>query len=156
MYKIGVMINNLGPNQLAFYFINYANELVNRGNDVMAFIDTPALPCIPPGFSVMSSHEAWSYPGILIATNLSCLGKLINFPATTRKYFYVWDLEWLRMPVKNYKMLSVAYRHPAVKLIARSEEHRKTIEQCWNVEVPYVINNCNLIDFVEKIHAPTN
>lgn len=149
MHKLGVMVDNLGPNQLAFYLINYGNKMTMEDNkELIVFYSNPQSPCLNIGFPIMQISEAWSYNGPLIATNFNLASQLIKFTGTPHKYFYVWDLEWLRMPNKQFQVLVDVYRNPRLKLIARSEEHARVINSCWNTEVVGVVDNFN----VEKIY----
>jgi hypothetical protein len=146
----GFLVNNLGSNQLAYYLIRNINQYLDRENptDIIIFYEQLTRPCFIPNCAVMYTQEAWSYDGVVIATNLSTAEKLLRFPSPKKKYFYVWDLEWLRHSGKfsDYKKL---YRNPELKLIARSVQHAHIIEQCWNTSVAAIIENVNIEKLVQ-------
>lgn len=149
--KLGILLDNLGPNQLAFNVIKNGNEV--KDFDFIAFYENFLRPCIPPNFAIMQSFEAWSYDGALVATNLSTAGKLISYPICKHKYFYVWDLEWIRLKEKHYGGLQPIYNHPKLKVIARSQSHKDIIENCWNVKVAGIVDDCNISKIQEIIHG---
>jgi hypothetical protein len=151
--KFGVIIPDLSASQQAFYLINYANQAVMRdGHDVTVFFQSPRQPCISVGFGIMHMHEAYAFDGPLIAPNLNIANRVAKFPGTREKYFYVWDLEWLRAQRKTFHSLASVYRNPVHKLIARSKEHSRVIEDCWNIPVVGTTDNFDLIQIVEIIN----
>jgi hypothetical protein len=151
--KIGFIVNNLGGNQQAFYLINYINSaIVKNRDDITIFYEIPVIPCIGTNFGIMQLNEAYGYDGVLIANNLMLADKMAYFPGTKEKYFYVWDLEWLRIANKNFHILHPMYNNPLYKLIARSHEHSKIISDCWNTEVVGVVDDFNINQFIEIIN----
>jgi hypothetical protein len=152
--SLGFMVNDLSFSQASFYLINYANKAVmNDGHEVIVFYENPVLPCLGASFSLMQMHEAWDYSGPLIANNINLASKLINLPGTSEKYFYVWDLEWTRVRNKHYHTLARVYRHPNLKLIARSLCHSRIISSCWNVDVVGIVENYNIDKIIEIVNA---
>src|SRR5438270_13265760 len=109
--KLGILLPDLGANQLAFYATNYANQAaIHDGQEIILFYETPCVPCILNiSFATMQVYEAYSFDGPLIATNLNLANKLLSCFGTNKKYFYVWDLEWLRMQNKNFEKLHHIY-----------------------------------------------
>jgi hypothetical protein len=154
--KLGIMVNDLSGSQQGFYLINYMNYAVNQGHEVTVFYEIPSIPCVSIGFGIMQIHEAFSYDAPVIASNINLACKLASFPGPSEKFFYLWDLEWLRMPQKQYSMLQSIYRNPAYKLIARSKEHASVIESCWNVPVAGIVENFNIEHIVRMINAKHN
>lgn len=140
--KLGVLVNNLGPSQLAFNIIKNVNQ--STGFDFIAFYENFLRPCIPMNFATMQIYEAWGYDGILIATKLSNAAQLVKFPLAKNKFFYVWDLEWLYAKEKYFRYLQGIYANPELKLIARSQSHKDLIEDCWNVKVAGIVDDFNI------------
>lgn len=134
MIKIGIMLDNIGPNQLAHYMINSGNVVLEHNSqkvDLVAFISQTVHPCALPNFATMNVSEAYDYKGFLVATNLSSAIKMLKCPGTRKKFFYVWDLEWTRPQNKNFAALKDIYNNPSIELISRSANHDKIIELCW-------------------------
>lgn len=137
MIKIGIMLDNIGPNQLAHYMISSGNAILEKNSqklDLVAFINQTVHPCAIPNFATMNASEAYDYKGNLIATSLSTAIKMLKCPGTRNKFFYVWDLEWTRPQInqgKNFAVLKDIYNNPNIQLISRSANHDKIIELCW-------------------------
>lgn len=131
--KIGFVLNNLGPNQLAFDLIRSANEaLKDPGLDVVLFYEESRRPCLTPHFAIMPAVESWGYDGVLVATDRSTARKVIPSPAASKKYFLVYDLEWTRPPFLPFRENYAIYGDPNLNLLARSESHADAIANAWN------------------------
>lgn len=132
MNKIGVLLNNLGPSQLAYYLIKNGNTFVENGtNDLVAFFYEIAPECMRPNFAIMNLSEAYNYNGILIATDVNSASRIIEFPGTVNRFFYVWDLEWVRFSKKQFEDMSVVYNNDRLPLIARSQTHYNLLKRIW-------------------------
>lgn len=132
MKKIGVLVNNVGATQLAFYLIKSGNKFVESINqDLTLFFYEISPECIRPNFAVMNLAEAYNYDGILIATDANSASRIIEFPGTINKFFYVWDLEWIRMRNKEFENLSTIYNNHKLPLIARSQNHYDILKKIW-------------------------
>jgi hypothetical protein len=141
MIKIGIMLDNVGPNQLAHYIINSGNKFLeknSRRSDLIMFIHNVVSPCAHINFSVMNVSEAYDFDGFLVATSLHTAAKLAKTPGTKKKFFYVWDLEWLRPYGRNFEGVSALYKHPQIELIARSQPHKDLIELSWKPTIGIV------------------
>ncbi len=145
MNKVGILLNNLGRNQLAHSAIGSLNQYLDGriDTDIIAFVENMVQPCKLTQFSVMNLNEAWEYNALLIATNLSTAEKALLFPGAKRRVLYVWDLEWLRGD-EDFEYYHGIYGNPRLDLIARSEEHAKIIERCWNRPTKAVVEDCQI------------
>ena len=66
---------------------------------------------IEPNFATMSMSEIWNFNGALISTDVSTSLSMNKCFAPKAKYFYVWDLEWIRNRlVENMKKLYKLFR----------------------------------------------
>jgi hypothetical protein len=144
--KLGFLVPHLGGTQLAFRLIYNVNKASHRSidKDIVVFYENIVKPCYTVGFMTTNVADAWSYPGPMIATNLSTAHKIIQFPGPPRKYFYVWDLEWKDIPNKKYEALAEIYHNPKLELIARSDHHAKAIEHVWGRSVKAVVEDCDI------------
>lgn len=150
--KLGVLLDNIGSSQLAYCFVRNGNRwLANKPtDDIIGFYSNQVMPCLPIQFSIMQMSEAWGYNGNLLATDLLTATKMLRFPSAKSRLFYVWDMEWLRAHTrKSYRGMEQIYRNPALKLLARSEEHKNIIEDCWNTKVTAVVGDFEM----EKVFA---
>jgi len=146
--KLGLMVNNLGPNQLAYSACRNFNTLQDTNVDGVLFFVEKQRRCMPTNFAVMQLFEAYEFTGSLIATDINTAGKLIRFPSTDKKFFYVWDLEWIRMGnQKSYEQLRSIYGNPELKLLARSALHAKAISDVWDKPCE-VVEDCNVKELI--------
>lgn len=148
--KLGILLNNLGPTQLAYNAICQANRYAQSGkHSAFLFYERQVPPCLKLAVASMQIAEAWNFDGVTVATDLSTAIKLAKFPSPRSKFFYVWDLEWLRNGVQPYEAYSSVYRNPSYQLLARSASHRDAIESCWNRKVRAVVDDFSF----EELHA---
>lgn len=140
--KLGFLLNDCSASELAF-------NILERGMthsdtlDTTIFYNIITKPCIDSLVSKMHILEAYLYDGPIIATDLNSAVKLINFPSPCPKMFFLNDLEWTRLPQRNFAQLEQIYRNPQLHLFCRSEDHKKVVENCWNRKVEFVINRYN-------------
>jgi len=135
MQKIGILVNNFGPTQLAYCCIKNLNEFISNNQldySPIGFYEQLYPTCLPTLFATMHINEIYGYSANLITTDLNTTVKAVNSFGRKKIYFYVWDLEWVRMKQKNYLSLMPIYNNPEVELISRSKEHYDLIENCWN------------------------
>lgn len=144
--KIGILVNNLGLAQSNWYLIQNINRMLGErfDIDVMVFYEEPHRPCAPTNFALMQMVEAWGYDGSVVATTLSTAAKALSFPGTVKKWFYIWDLEWVHMRLKDYAMLQSIYANTSLQLLARSDEHARVIQDCWNRPVSGIVEDFNM------------
>ena len=142
--NFSVLVENSGANQLSFCVIAELNKLtqIRPEIDAILFYENQHKNCIPANFSTMQMSEAWGQTGPIIATSFSTANKLTSFPSE-KKFFYVWDLDWIRNSYR-YESLSKVYTDASLNLIARSESHKKAIENAFNRKVSYVVSDFNI------------
>lgn len=147
-------MNNLGPSQLNYYLVRNANAILlkNPTLDITTFFNTTGPAALPANFASMPMYEAWGYNGIMVATTVITAQKLQQCLAPQKRFFYVWDLEWLRpKETQLYDMWASVYRDPNMPLIARSDEHARIIEECWG-RPPYgIIDDMNMQDLLAMV-----
>ena len=151
--NFGVLLNNIGANQLAYRVIQGLNELGNQRPDVdpIVYYENMQRSCLPTNFAVMQIAEAWGQHGTMMSTSLSTAHKLIGFPSE-RKIFYVWDLEWLRgHKERHYKLSADIYTHPDLELMARSQDHKNVIENAFNKEVKHIVPDFDIAKLLQAL-----
>jgi len=150
--NFSVLVPNTGANQISFCLINQVNRLfyIHPEIDVMVFYENMHKNCIPANFSTMEISHAFNHKGPMIATTLSTAKKLISF-AAEKKFFYVWDLSWIRnsREVSHYEQYESIYTNTSLELIARSESHKRAIENCFNRQVNHVVSDFNIKKILE-------
>ena len=156
--KLGFLLRDTSPSELSY-------NILTRGTkhsddiDTVIFFEHITRPCIDSLVAKMHISEAYSFDGPIISTDLNTTIKLINFPTPCPKLFFLNDLEWTRLPQKNFAQLSLIYRYPELTYICRSEDHKTLVQNCWNSKVSFVINRYNfytpeLLSFLTKNSKP--
>jgi hypothetical protein len=155
MNKIGIAVPNLGAGHMTYCLIRNVNLWMHErfDTDITLFYETLALPCLPPNCAVMQIHEGFSYDGPMIATSLSTADKLARWPGPSRRLFYTWDMEWLRMPQKSFEQLRGIYANPDLELVARGQDHARLLEDVWNVKVRAVVEDFDLNELLKVINV---
>lgn len=148
---INFLVNDLHASQLSYYLTRNVNEYIKSDPslDFVVFFENLSKPVLVPNFALMQVAEAWGQPGVSIATSLTTASRLIHFPAPSKKFFYVWDLEWLRPTNKVYDLYAGIYLHPELKLLARSEEHASLIKNSFNREVEAIVSDFDMNKILE-------
>jgi hypothetical protein len=78
-------------------------------------------------------YDFWNYKGKnIVATDIESCKLILKNPSVKSFYFYVWDLEWMRLKSFDYEDIQQIYGNSKIKLIARSDRHALAIEQAWN------------------------
>jgi hypothetical protein len=152
--KLGIMVKDLGPSQLNYNIISQANAIVGSRSDtdVIVFYDVIQRPCMTVNFAVMQMVEAYSFDGPVVATTFKGAAKLLSFPGPSKKAFFVNDLEWTRPwavgATPSFRELRSVYAAPALLLISRGPDHKKLIEDAWDVPV-HAIDDFDLKQILE-------
>ena len=145
--KLGIMVNALTASQLSLATIGAINRLLAKRSDVSPtlFFEMATPTCLPLPCAAMSSPEIWGFSGPIIATSLSTADKLRHPISPKQKFFYVWDLEWLRYQPDFWRLRDI---YASMPIIARSKDHAKAIEDAWNVSVVYIGDMEDVFNYV--------
>ena len=100
---------------------------------------------------MMNTTEVWSFQGHLITTSISTTMTAIKSMSPAEKYFYVWDLEWLRDHGKNFEYNIPAFIDEDISLIARSKTHAMAIKNYCNRDVIGIVEDFNLDQLIGAI-----
>lgn len=130
--------------------IKKLSEFVKRGGDPVIFYTNLSSPMLDIPFAIMNIYNITHYyNGPCVATDLETAKILTKTNNRLDRYFYVYDLEWLRKPIPYEAALEVM-RNDDLKLIARSNSHKKLIENYCNKEVVGIVDDFSCDDF-EKV-----
>lgn len=151
--RIGLAIESLGISHLAMVLTKELNEIGNLDKyvDAIVFYHRYDKLLKPPLFAMLQEEEMWGYDAPVVATNLNSAKTLLFCPKPTKKFFYVWDLEWM-YGLYNVDEMAKIYCNPDLHLIARSESHADIIGQCWKppIDILEDFNNEELIRIIES------
>lgn len=141
--KVGVLVSDLNPGESSYFVVTQLHKDL-ESKDTIIFFENVSMPCVHPMFAAIQISHAYNFDGKVIATNLSTAQKLLEMPGPSHKYFYLWDLEWLRYPQRNYHDFAKIYRNKELTLICRSQDHADMVELVYNRKPEYVAPFFNL------------
>ena len=149
--KIAAVVNNLGPSQKSFYLIKEFNK-ASCTTDVScsAFTEKSGVFVTKPLFACYSASFFTDFDGAAIATTIDEAKTLLNSSNNSKKYLYLWDLDWTEKPV-NHEYYCSILRDPRLKLIARSESHAELIKNFCNVSEIAILDNWKISELLKII-----
>tara|TARA_R110002020_G_scaffold276503_3_gene491850 strand:- start:2825 stop:3298 length:474 start_codon:yes stop_codon:yes gene_type:complete len=151
--QVGFLVEDTSSSQLAFNLIKNINRYIQDSNDdFVAFFENSTPNLLTPNFALMSLNEIWSFEGSLIATSVCTALSMQKCFAPKNKMFYVWDLEWTRESGRDFEFIIKAFTDKNTRLIARSKEHAKAIENYCNRSVQYIVSDFNIEKLVRIIN----
>jgi hypothetical protein len=142
--NIGIILPDLGMSQLAYFAINQCNIGSASKDAFYLFFQNTELPSVAPLVSCMNVTELSGFNGVLVSTSVDTTLAAINSVNSTKKIFYIWDLEWLRKGHDNFLHNIKAFRHPDVKLVCRSRSHAQLVSNYCNRDDIAIIPNVNI------------
>lgn len=143
--QFGILVKNLYNSELNFRLITQANKLMKDGiADIIFFYEDALSAVIDPIGTTMQMVEAYEYRNPLIATSLSTAQKLLNFPRSVKKVYYLWDLEWLRFKNESYNGFKNIYGSQELELVCRTQDHKVLVEKLWHRSVNRIAVNASL------------
>ncbi len=150
--SIGIVVPHLGQAQIGFTAIKTVNQLIldKSPHDWVLFFEQLTMPVLTPQCAAMCINELTSFKGTFITTTLGntsmTLGR--NSRKTNKVIFYVWDLEWMRSGQHSY-LHNYHIFNSVTKLIARSTEHAKAIENYCNRKVDLILTDFNINEMIQ-------
>ena len=150
--KAGILVDRIDGSQLSFNITACVNHISNNmvNTDIIIFTKEPSAPVLTPLFAIMPETEIWGFDAPVISTSLETASTLLQATGPTQKYFYVWDLEWMRLQDFMHSNLSAIYNNENIELIARSKRHRNIISKCWR-SPSHIINDFDHKDLIRVI-----
>lgn len=153
MINIAAVLEDLGPSQKSFYFIKNFNELARDTNfSCSAFVCNIGVPVTKALFSCSSVSFFSDYLGTAIATTLTEADMLLKSNNNSKKYLYLWDMEWLVRPM-NYSQVCNILLDERLKIIARSKSHAQIIENFCNKKPIGIVEDWNKEQLLTLLEA---
>jgi hypothetical protein len=123
-YKFGVLANDLGMNQM----LHSLNKKVGGNNNYSPalFFKNPQRSPYTFQFPTFHYSEMFGFNGDVYITDWADLDFLSTLFVSGRKYFYIWDLNWLN----NYEKYQTLLLKD-ISLITRSKTHHDLVRNCW-------------------------
>lgn len=153
MRNCGIILPDMQISQLSYEIITQINSEIISGSpyDYRIFFENISTQCVQPLCAVMNISEIWAYSGILISTTLENTLFSINLKTDCLKFFYLWDLEWLRNK-KNYLYNLSILRNPQIKLIVRSKDCAKELERYSNKQANFITDRLSFKTLADHIY----
>ena len=111
MNRSAIIVKNLQASQFSVALSNGANKVLSETSDldIIIYYESWAKLIINPKFGMLMDREMLGATGICVATDLKTAYKLIKTPGPDKKYFYVWNLEWIGMQKAPFNFLHNIY-----------------------------------------------
>jgi len=147
--KIGIVTPKLDTSQAGLCITLNLNKLCEKYNGVEAsvFVQEYGKFVVSPNFPVMQIRDAWGFNGILISTNIDTTKFLYNIPGPSKKFLYVWELEWMSNN-HTHEELSEIYQNKEIELIGRSKHYNTLITNLWKPPID-IMENFNYEKLIE-------
>ena len=141
MKKIAVLMDSTRPSQKSCSAIESLNLISAdyTNTDAVIFAKHHSIPPIVPRFGIMHEGMAYFYDAYFFATDVPTAMSSLEFPMAKKRFFYLWDLEWLSLDWPHSQLKKV-YMNENIELIARSKSHFNLISCVWKKPVAIMEN----------------
>jgi hypothetical protein len=150
--NVGIIINNLGPNQQAFTTINRVNSLgqMDIPYKLTVFYKEPAQNCCRLATASTTFDRIFGFDGVLIATDLDLTLFMLRANMPKVKVLYMFDLDWVRgfgNYIQNYSM----YNDPNLIVIAPSMAYANELTNYCGRKANGVVPQFNILDIMKVV-----
>jgi hypothetical protein len=151
--QLSFLVQDLYSSQLGYYLIKNLNTISETSSDIdpIVFFEKLMPQCKIPKFACMNMSESWGHHGVVIATSALLANKLVDIPGPSVKYYYVWDLDWLRGQQRPYLLHHKLFHEPSLRFICRGKSHADIIKNTFNININHIMDDFNykqLLDIV--------
>ena len=149
--SLGIVINIFGPNQVSQELLESINDENKKYRDISIFYEEKH--GMPSAINCSMSYisNVWGYKGDIIATNYTSAAKIIKMPILGKRYYFIYNFEWLNHRVFSYEPLLSIISDKNLELICRTKEHAKLIKNNFNREVNLICDTLNVHNLMELI-----
>jgi hypothetical protein len=122
-----ILIDRPGNSQKFQAITRELNRLDKSINAVVSYCELGPVP-IKAQFPMMDLVHVYNFEGVVVSTDIYTTFVMNNMLCPTKKYFYVWDLEYLYQPY-SMSMLKDIFSN---KLIARNKTRFDVLKSTWH------------------------
>lgn len=140
MKNLGILIDHPGHSQKFKCITEEIAKLPSDINTTIFMVEPGVIPS-QTNFPVLNLVYAYDFCGTLISTDVYTTLVLNNCLRPKKRYFYVWDLEYLYQPF-NFADLQKIFANPKIELIARNEFRHDLLSRTWK-EPKFTMENFN-------------
>ena len=150
MRKIAAILDTLSASQNSFYLIKEFNKLQsdNQYSPVCFYNNLSATP-VKTHFACMNISYYSHFDGVTITTSIDTANTAIKTNNNSKKFLYLWDMEWLRNPM-DFNYVNSVLSNDDIAIISRSNSHSDLIKNYCNKEVAGVVQDWDM-EQLEKI-----
>jgi hypothetical protein len=154
MKKLGICVTDFGHSQLSYRILKEVNGLMLSRFDtpISIFYENLDRPIgkLLTGYFNMS--ESWLFNGALVATSHTTANKMMTILGPRQKIYYVQDLDFLNNVV-NSDIFYNLFCNSNMEILCRSQNHKKVIENNFNVKVKGVVENFDIKSLLEFVRG---
>jgi hypothetical protein len=139
MPMIGIIVDDIESTPFMHTMFRELNKLSETRDYYLFANQVKTLPTHNK-FCILQQIEALQHQGTLISTSLINTQILANCLTCTNKYYYVYDLDWMKMNNFNSKQLINIFLNEEINLLARSDSHYQVLSKNFQSPVGIVSN----------------
>tara|TARA_R110000744_G_scaffold3161_3_gene12299 strand:+ start:8143 stop:8604 length:462 start_codon:yes stop_codon:yes gene_type:complete len=144
MKKIAAILDSLSASQNSFYLIKEFNKMQeNNVYSPVCFYNNLSATPIKTLFACMNISYYAYFDGVTIATSIDTANTMLKTKNNSRKFLYLWDIEWLREPM-DFNYINSVLSNPKLDIISRSESHKVIIENYCNRKISGIVDDWNI------------
>lgn len=131
MKNLAILIDRFGYNQKCKRICEEINLLAQNPavNPLIFFAEYGPLP-IPINFPIMELVKCVDFSGVFISTDFYTTEVMNNSLFSTKRYFYVWNMDYLYGQYP-FQMLNSLYNNPKTELLARNQHRFNILKNTW-------------------------
>jgi len=147
---LGIVVDNVINTPSQYLMFTALNEISKTHNCYVFAGKVIQLPQ-KPRFAIMQQVEAFGHRGVLIGTSILSSQIVEKALMASRKYYYLWSLEWMGLDGFDESQLDNIYCSDEMQLIARSSTHYNKISQYFKPP-SHIIYNWNTSSLLEILN----
>lgn len=143
--KTMILLDNLGFSEQNYDIIKDINQLVVNSLDEVSFVVNDISNKIAEvNTAVNNIAEMGCFQnGVLICTNLMNAEQILSVNTSSQKMLYLWDIDWVHQAY-NYEWIYDILANKELKIVVRSEEHKRALTNLCGKEPLMVLQNFKL------------
>ncbi len=137
---IGIIADSIDAQYSKDYLLFKALNTISETHDCYLFTNRVISLPMNNKFAILQQVEAMHHSGILIATSIFNAQIVSKSLMASKKYFYIWNPEWMFFNVFYTKQLNNIFHNNEMDLITRSDSHFNLIKKLFKEPLGTVYN----------------
>lgn len=145
MIKLGIIFDKIVTNQIVVSLILQLEQLskINSELAIAIFAEEQFPLPMKINFPIYPLADAYFSDYIFIANNIGTANKLVYFPNTSSKFYFIHFPEWLYIKNKKFAELNTIYNSKKLELVVPSLDYQQIVQKTWN-RTPLLIERFSL------------